>query len=166
MTVLADLDDVERQLLVRSLQAAAVAVSAASPGRPEETVSEGMAAATFILERHPDDLADPLIGSVIFWLEERLKTEQPFPDFVAVARADGAREAAMETLRQVALVLDSRATPEEAAGYKRWLLRIARNVAAAGKEDQGFLGRGGVFVNPAEETALGEIAATLGLPPG
>jgi hypothetical protein len=165
MTVLADLDDADRRILVRSLQAAAVAVSAASPGRPEETVSEGMAAATFILKRHPDDLDDPLIGSVIYWLEERLKTEQPFPDYVEVAQAEGARETAMETLREVTVLLDMRTTPDEAAGYKRWLMRIAEHVAAAGKEDQGFLGHGGVLVNATEESTLAEIATTLGVAP-
>jgi hypothetical protein len=36
-------------------------------------------------------------------------------------------------------------------------------VARAGKEDQGFLGRGGVLVNDAERAALASIAQTLGL---
>jgi hypothetical protein len=162
MTVLADLTEPEQRLLLHSLQSAGVAVSAASPGRPEETVSEGMAAATFILQRHPDDVANALISSVILWLEERLKAERPFPDYVEAASAEGAREAAMLTLREVAALLDARATPDEAAGYKRWLMRIAEHVATAGKEDQGFLGRGGVLVNATEEQALAEIAATLG----
>jgi hypothetical protein len=163
MTVLTDLRDEEQRLLVRSLQAAAVAVAAASPGRSEETVSEGMAAASFILERHPDDLGNTLIGSVLYWIEERLKSEQPFPDFVEVARAEGAREDALATLREVVMVLDTHATPDEAAGYKRWLMRIAQQVAAAGKEDQGFLGHGGVLVNEAERAELAEIAAILGV---
>jgi hypothetical protein len=33
----------------------------------------------------------------------------------------------------------------------------------AGKEDQGFLGRGGVKVNDAEESALRDIAEALGI---
>ncbi len=45
MTVYADYTSDEQRLLRASLQAAAVAVSAASPGRTEETVSEGYAAA-------------------------------------------------------------------------------------------------------------------------
>ena len=163
MTILADLDEHEQRLLLRSLQAAAVAISAASPGRPEETVSEGVAAATFILERRPGDVGNSLISSVILAIEERLRTEQPFPDFVEVARAQGARESALTTLRDAAALLDSRATTDEAAGYKRWLMTIAEHVATAGKEDQGLLGHGGVLVNTAEEAALREVAATLGL---
>lgn len=165
MTVLTDLREEEQRLLVRSLQAAAVAVAAASPGRSEETVSEGMAAATYILERHPDDLGNTLIGSVLYWIEERLKSERPFPDFVDVARAEGAREDALATLAEVAIVLDNHASPDEAAGYKRWLLRIAQQVAAAGKEDQGLLGHGGVLVNDAERAELAEIAVVLGIAP-
>ncbi len=42
-------------------------------------------------------------------------------------------------------------------------MRVARTAAEAGKEDQGFLGRGGVMVNEAEEAALREVAAILGL---
>ena len=58
-----------------------------------------------------------------------------------------------------------RPTPDEAAGYKGWLLEIAGAVARAGKEDQGFLGHGGVMVNDAERQALAAIARTLGLEP-
>ena len=38
-----------------------------------------------------------------------------------------------------------------------------RLTAAAGKEDQGFLGRGGVEINDAERAALREIAGVLGV---
>ncbi len=42
-------------------------------------------------------------------------------------------------------------------------MRIAEAVAAAGREDQGFLGRGGVQVNDAERSELEEIASVLGI---
>lgn len=63
----------------------------------------------------------------------------------------------------VVIAVDTGAMPEEAAAYKAWLLGIAAAVAAAGNEDQGFLGRGGVMVNDAERAALRELAAVLGL---
>ncbi len=69
----------------------------------------------------------------------------------------------MRTLGSVTKLLDSKATPEEALGYKGWLLDFARVVAEAGKEDQGFLGMGGVAVNDTERAAYAAIAATLGL---
>jgi hypothetical protein len=61
-------------------------------------------------------------------------------------------------------MLDARVPPDEAAATKAWLLRIAESVAAAGKEDQGFLGRGGVLVNDAEREELREVASVLGIP--
>jgi len=163
MLVYGDFTGDEQVLLRRSLLAAAVAVSAASPGREEETVSEGFAAASFILDRRDDYVRFPLITSVIAWLQEQANAEQAFPDFVKVAEAPDALPQAMETLRGVAALLDTRVDPDEAAAYKGWLMSIATAVAAAGKEDQGFLGRGGVAVNDKERLALAAIAGVLGV---
>lgn len=163
MSVYGDYTPDEQQVLRASLEAAAVAVSAASLGRKEETVSEGYAAASFVLGSVPEYVGDPLVTSVIVELQARLEREHPFPDYLAVATAPGAREWAMDTLHAVARLLESKAGPEEAAGYKDWLYRIALVTAQAGKEDQGFLGMGGVRVNDAERAALAEIAGALGI---
>lgn len=165
MTVYSDFTDEEQRLLRASLEAAAVAVSAASPGRKEEAVSEGFAAASFVLDSRAGYVSNPLVSSVILALEERVRAEQPFPDYVKVASAPGAHGWAMDTLSTVVALLDARATADEAAGYKGWLMRIARTAAEAGKEDQGFLGRGGVQVNEAERAALAEVASVLGVDP-
>jgi hypothetical protein len=165
MLVYRDFTDDEQYLLRHSLLSAAVAVSAASLGRTEETVSEGFAAASFILERRDDYVASPLITSVIAMLQAMADTEQAFPDYVEVARRPDAEAQAMQTLRSVAALLDARVEPSEAAAYKGWLMSIARSVASAGKEDQGFLGRGGVAVNDKEHQVLAEIASSLGVAP-
>jgi hypothetical protein len=164
MQVYDDFDEHDQVLLRRSLLAAAVTISTASPGRDEETVSEGFAAAAYILEHRDDYVRHPLISSVIAWLQEQAAEEAAFPDFVAATKAADARTGALETLRGVAALLDSRVEPEEASAYKGWLMAIASAVANAGKEDQGFLGRGGVEVNDRERAALAEIAAILGVP--
>jgi hypothetical protein len=163
MTLYGDLTPDEQALLRRGLQAVAVAVSAASPGRPEETVSEGFAAARFILDRRPEDAAIPLVSSLILELEEEVREDRDFPDYLAAATAEGARARALETLRELAALLDARVPPQEAAATKAWFMRIAQAVAAAGKEDQGFLGRGGVLINEAEREELREIADILGI---
>jgi hypothetical protein len=164
MLVYSDFTDDEQYLLRRSLLAAAIAVSAASPGREEETVSEGFAAASFILERRDDYVRSPLVTSVIAWLQEQVDAEQAFPDYVKVARDPDAQALALETLRGVRALLDARVDPAEAAVYKGWLMGIADKVAAAGKEDQGFLGMGGVVVNDKERRAL--AANALGVESG
>jgi len=163
MTVYQDFGPEEQRLLLASLEAAAVVISASSPGRKEETTSEGFAAASFVLDNRADYVGNTLVSSVILALEERLRSGERFPDYVEVASVPGARESSLGILRSVVELLDATATPEEAAGYKDWLSRIASAAATAGREDQGFLGRGGVQVNDAERAALQEIAAVLGI---
>lgn len=163
MTVIADYTEDEQRLLRTAIEAAAVAISAASPGREEETVSEGFAAARFVLESQPAYVGNTLVTSILVELLERIKEEQPFPDYVKVASAPGAYDESMALLARAVRLLDAKATSEEADGYKRWLLDIARVVASAGKEDQGFLGMGGVMINDKERSAYQAIADVLGL---
>lgn len=164
MTVIGDLTDDERRVLIAALQAAPVVISAASLGRKEETASEGFAAASAILRSRDAYVANPLVSSIIVAIEQRVHAEQPFPDHVAAATAPDAEARALDALRAGAALLDARCTPDEAAGTKRWLLEIAQVTAEAGKEDQGFLGRGGVMVNDKERAALALVAEALGLP--
>jgi len=163
VSIYADYTPDEQQLLRSALISAAVAVSAASPGRKEETVSEGFAAADLVLKSQPEYVGNTLVTSVIVKLQDLLVTQNVFPDFLQVATAPGAHAEAMIVLRRVAELLDAKSSADEAAGYKGWLLAIARATAQAGKEDQGFLGRGGVVVNDAERAALKAIADTLGI---
>jgi hypothetical protein len=163
VTVLADLDRDERRLLLSSLDASAILVSSASLGRGEETVSEGFAVAEHILGSLGDHLDDPLVTSTIVAVQERIRREEPFPDYVALASKPGAHEEAAEILRATAALLAARVPVDEAEGFKRWLVRIAIVAAEAGKEDQGFLGRGGVAVNERERAAIREVAAILGV---
>lgn len=154
----------EQQLLLRSLQAAAVAVSAASLGRKTETVSEGFAAASFIMARTEATVSNPLITAVQYALDQRAASGQPFPDYQKAAMAPDADATAMATLRQVAALLAEKAAPDAAQGFKQWLLEIAQRTAAAGKEGGNFWGRGAVSINDAEVAALHEIAKTLDVP--
>jgi hypothetical protein len=165
MTVIADLTPDEQRLLISSLDAAAIVVSAASPGRAEETASEGFAVAKSILDSQAAYVANPLVSSTILDVKRRVDAEVPFPDYVALASAPGAYDRATAILREVVAFLDAKATPEEAVGYKAWLMGIAQAAAEAGREDQGFLGRGGVMVNDAERAALAEVSSLLGLAP-
>ena len=79
-----------------------------------------------------------------------------------MASAPGAEQAAFDTLAAVAALLDAKTTPEEAAGYKHWLLDIAAKTTEAGKEGGNFMGWGAVPVNDEERAALQKIAGTLG----
>jgi hypothetical protein len=100
---------------------------------------------------------------VQFALNERVLSDQPFPDYVKAATAPDAGPQALATLRQVAALLAEKSTPAEANGYKEWLMKIAALTTEAGKEGGNFLGWGAVLVNDAEKAALAEVAAALGV---
>lgn len=163
MTLIGEFDPADQVLLMQGLEAAAVLISTASLGRKEETASEGFAMANHVLESGKDQIAHPLLMSIIQALEDRAAGGGAFPDYGRVVRAPDARDRAMGVVRSAVAAVNARATPDEAAAYRAWLLGIATAVAQAGKEDQGFLGRGGVLVNDAERAALEELAGMLGL---
>ncbi|MBK8048731.1 MAG: hypothetical protein IPK16_17365 [Anaerolineales bacterium] len=154
MTVLADYSQEEQQVLLRSLEAAGIAVSAASLGRKAETASEGFAAASYILEHREEYLTNTLIGSVQFALQQRAESGQKFPDYAKLAEAPGAEAQALDTLRQAVAILDAKSTPAEASGYKHWLMNIAVTTSEAGKEGGNFLGWGAVAVSDTEKAVL------------
>ena len=163
MTLIGDFDPEARRLLLRGLEAAATLVSAASLGRTEETASEGIAMAAHVLASARDQIAHPLLMSIIGAVTDHAARGGAFPDYGKVVTAPGARDRAADTVRSAVAIVDAGATPDEAAAYRAWLLSIATAVAQAGKEDQGFLGSGGVMVNDAERAALAELAGMLGL---
>ena len=163
MTLLGDFDPDDQRLLLRALEAAAVLISTASPGRKEETASEGFAMAAYVLDSEREHIAQPLLMSIIGALKDRTADGGSFPDYAKVVAEPDARDRALGMLRSVVTVIDAGATADEASAYRAWLLGIATAVAEAGKEDQGFLGRGGVLVNDAERAALKELAVILGL---
>jgi hypothetical protein len=163
MTVYSDYSPDEQKVLRSSLEAAALAISAASLGRKEETTSEGFAAASLVLDSRDAYVSNALVSSVIIELQDENKAGHKFPDYVALASAPGAVQSAMDTLRAVVKLLDQKATADEAAGYKGWLMQIANTTAKAGKEDQGFLGRGGVQVDNRERAQLQSISEALGV---
>ncbi len=163
MSVLTDYTPDEQRVLLGSLEAAGVAISAASPGKKRETVSEGFAAASYILDSKKEWLGNTLVGTIQFTLQDRSASGDKFPNFYDLATAPGAEAKALDTLRQVTALLDAKTTPEEAAGFKQFLMNIATKTAEAGMEGGNFWGRGAVAVNDAERAALDQIADILGV---
>ena len=162
MSLYADYDPDQQRVLVRAISAAAVLVTTSSPGPRADTVSEGFASAEYVLDSLEANIGNTLVSSVIIAIRDRLAAEEPFPDYTEVASAPDAADQARARLTAVATLLDTRTTPEEAAGYKDWLVGVARASAAGALEDKGFLGRGGVQVNEAARAAIAEVARLLG----
>jgi len=67
---------------------------------------------------------------------------------------DELRERGLAELREAGALLKSKATPEEADGYRAFVITLAEHVAEAHKE-------GGQDVSDRERAALGEIEASL-----
>lgn len=163
MTVYADYTPDEQRVLIRAIAAAAIVVSAASPGSKADTVSEGFAAASYVLDSQPAYVGNTLVTSIIVAIRERVAAEEAFPDYVKVATAPDAASTARDILSAVAQLVDARAGADEATGYKQWLVKVANVTAKGAVEDRGFLGHGGVQVNEAERAAIAEVSRLLGL---
>ena len=78
-----------------------------------------------------------------------------------IKSGDDLRAHLLENSKQVAAILDAKASPDEASEYKEWSMSIAENVAKAAKEG-GFLGFGGTRVSEGEVEAFAQIADALG----
>ncbi|CAA6828247.1 MAG: Unknown protein [uncultured Thiotrichaceae bacterium] len=70
-------------------------------------------------------------------------------------------DAILKDCVSVAMILDQKATAQEADEYKQWAMEVAENVAKAAKEG-GILGFGGTQVSDVEKDAFAQIAAALG----
>ena len=163
MSVLNDYTADEQLLLMEGPRLGAVVVAAASLGRKSETASEGFAAAEYVMDSRGNYLDNRLINSIQFELQQRAASGAKFADFVELAGAPGALDSALARLRQLADLLARNADPEEAAGYKQWVINAAVRTSEAGKEGGGFLSRGSVLVNDAEKQALAQVTAALGM---
>ena len=161
MSLLADYTTDEQMLLMEGPRLAAVVISAASPGRSAETVSEGFAAVKYAMSSQGEFLDNTLINSILFGLDQLAKTDHKFADYNKLATAPDAKAHSLARLGQLAHLLDLKSDPAEAAGYKQWVMNAATLASEAGKEGGNFLGWGAVAVNDAETAALAEIAATL-----
>ena len=56
---------------------------------------------------------------------------------------------------------EKKAKPDEAQGFKQWLVAVAQKVAEAAREG-GFLGFGGTQVSEQEAATIKDLSTTLG----
>jgi len=150
MTKKADFNAEEWSLLLEAPPIAGMIVAVAERGGMiRETMSMGRAYAE-ARQRHD--------GSELL---EEIVSAQPGLDpqrFQSVAQL---RSAGLQQIREATELLESKATNEEAEGYKRFIVALADTVAHAKKEG-GVLGIGGKQVSAQERAAIEEIASTLG----
>ena len=88
-------------------------------------------------------------------LLDEIVAAKPEIDHTKFHSAGELRDNGLEHIRAAVTLLDSKATPEDTDGYRRFVLELANKVAAAHREE----GRG---ISPGEAEAIDEIAMALG----
>lgn len=162
MTTKADFTDEEWARLERAPIVAGMAISLADPGGPIEAVKESLAAIKTVTEAQSGgqgELVDAVAKSVT---EKTRQRKSPLGDFKP--RGAMAGEQIVEELRSVNELLTQKATPEEAAAFREWLLTAAKRSAEAAKEG-GFLGFKAERVSEGEQRMLDKLGEVLSAPP-
>lgn len=161
MTTKADYTAEEWAALRRAPTVAGFAVSLADPGGPIELTKESVAAMR-AAGAPPGD--EELLVAVS---QDALAQQQQRHNVLKEIdlKAATVRTQLEDELRGVTAILDAKATPEEAAAFREWLLQAAQASADAAKEG-GFLGIGATRVSEGEKTMLAKLREILGMPPG
>ena len=111
------------------------------------------------LEKTPaPDAARELVAALVADLADK---DQPTVER-AQTEGESVRQQLYQGLQTAGALVDAKCSPEEAKGFKQWLVSLAEVAANAHKEG-GVLGIGGVRVSDREQAALGEIRTALGL---
>jgi hypothetical protein len=159
MTSKSDFTEQEWARLRRAPFVAGMAISLADPGGPIEVSRETMA--SFRAASVPPS-EETLLLAVSRDIQEMVQKKQnPLGDFKPTNAALASQEV-LEELRAVNEIVTAKATPGEAAAFRRWLLTTAQAAADAAKEG-GFLGFGAEQVSQGEQAMLDQLRATLGV---
>ena len=162
MTTKADFTDEEWARLERAPIVAGMAISLADPGGPIEAVKESMATVKTVLEAAQAGGGGELVEAVAKSTAEKTKQrESPLGDFKPKGALAG--EEILQELRAVNELVTEKATPEEAAGFREWLLTAAQRAADAAKEG-GFMGFKAERVSEGEQRMLDKLGEALSPP--
>jgi hypothetical protein len=159
----ADFSAEEWRQLLESPMLASIAVTAAEPSGLWGMLQESFAAGGRLAKAKTDAGTNELVKAVATDFasgDGRSALRDGLQARLKGSKRGEAKDKAVEGLRQVAALVDSKA-PSDAAAFKAWLQSISQHVAEAAKEG-GFLGFGGVQVSDAEKATLAEISQAMG----
>jgi hypothetical protein len=154
----------EWSLLLRSPMNAGMAITAAEPSGLWGLLKESFAGSAELTHAAADPNANPLVKAVVSDFatsEGRTVAHDGLKAEFANSKPAEIKTKAIDSLRQVAVILDGKA-PNDAAAFKQWLRQIGQKTAEAASEGGGLFG-GGVQVSEAEKATLGEISTALGI---
>jgi hypothetical protein len=159
MTTKADFTDEEWTRLKRAPFVAGMAISLADPGGPIEAIKESAAALKVVRDAQVSgrgELVDALAGEVVAEAQQR---KNPLAGFKPT-RGAGAAVDILDELRDVNGIVTQKATEEEAAAVRQWLLDAAQASANAAKEG-GFMGFHAERVSEGEQRMLDRLSEVL-----
>ena len=116
-----------------------------------------------MMEQPVPEGAQELIGSLLEDIKAKSENKEKMETPDTSGKDAAAVKAEMvQSISDVASLVDTKCSEDEASGYKQWLMGVAEATAEAGKEG-GFLGIGGVRVSDKEKAAMEEISQALGV---
>jgi hypothetical protein len=152
----------EWRALLKAPMLVSYAVAGAAPSDEDGYIQEMSAVADAIADSEQRAAKDSLISEVVAQIIANAEDNERGPtEKISVGDV---KKRALANCREVASLLQTKASAEEADDYKRWLLGVAGRVASAAKEG-GIFGFGGAQVSKSEVVTINEIAAALGVQP-
>jgi hypothetical protein len=159
MTNKADFTEDEWAHLKRGPLVAGMAISIADPGGPIEAVKESVAATKTMLSAAQDGGRGPLVDAIAKEVADEAKQRKnPLAGFKPKGAMAG--QEILEELGRANRIVSEKASPEDAAAYRAWLLEAAQEAANAAKEG-GFMGFHAERVSEGEQEMLERLREVL-----
>jgi hypothetical protein len=158
VTSKSDFSEEEWAKIRRAPFVAGMSISIADPGGPIEVAKETMA--SFRSASVPPS-EEELLLALAHDIQSLVQRKQnPMGDFKPTNAALAGQQV-LEELHAANEIVTAKATPEEAAAFRRWLMTTAQAAADAAKEG-GFMGFGAEQVSKGERAMLDQLGSTLG----
>jgi hypothetical protein len=157
---LAEFTDEERTRLKRAPFVAGMAISLADPGGPIEAFKETRATLVTV-QGAADGSRGELVAAVAREVvEEARERKNPLAGFKPSSGAAAGAEI-LDELGEVNRIVSEKASDEDAAAFREWLLAAAQEAANAAKEG-GFMGFHAERVSEGEQKMLDRLRDALG----
>jgi hypothetical protein len=154
----------EWKVLLESVMAASLAVTAAEPSGLLGVLKESFASGKMLADAKLDTTSNPLVKAIVDDLatsEGRSLSSDGLREQLTGKKPAEIKSTCLAILGKADGILTGKAGGD-AAAFKTWLRKLSQTVAEAAREG-GFLGVGGVAVSEAEKATLGEISSALKL---
>jgi hypothetical protein len=157
MTTKSDFTEEEWTRVRRAPFVAGMAISLADPGGPIELAKESTAS---LKSATNPPTREQLLADIALDIQAMTQQRQnPLSGFKPTNAAT-ARQQILDELQAVSAIVSSKATAEETAAFKEWLLTTAQAAADAAKEG-GFMGFHATQVSQGEKTMLDQVRTAI-----